>query len=148
MSKLKHGFFLAIFPLIPERNDRSRKSLSSSITIINPRSATPLSSTNNVRSGNNLRNDNNHDDNELQMESDDVSFVVESNTQKQSTKENIGSNRYPFEIEETRSKKTSTASGKKLAMQVYELFEKQADGIYRCTLCTDQQKVTGFLPHS
>ena len=79
------------------------------------------------------------------MESDDVRVVVEYLTQQQSTKENIRSSRYPFETEETRSKKTSTASGKKLALEVYELFEKQADGIYRCTLCTDQQKVIRFL---
>ncbi len=126
-----------MFLLILERSDRFTKSTSSSIINTRLRSSTVPSSINNSRSVENLQND---DDDELDMESDSAS-ITELTSQNQSNKENVISKKYPFEIDKLSSQKNTTLSGKKLSAEVYQLFEQQANGIYRCTLCLDQTKV-------
>ncbi|CAF4374199.1 unnamed protein product, partial [Rotaria magnacalcarata] len=114
--------------------DRLRKSTSSSVINRNSHSPTVLSSINNSRSNNNLLGDD-----ELEMETDIVS-VGEFSTQKQITDENLNPMKYPSEIDKGRLQKKTTSSGKKLADEVYQLFEKEGDGNYKCTLCTDKIK--------
>ncbi|CAF3367461.1 unnamed protein product [Rotaria socialis] len=52
----------------------------------------------------------------------------------------IHSSKLPFEIDKPPLPK-KTSSGRKSALEVYELFEKQADATYRCTLCTHERKI-------
>jgi len=124
--------------LILEPKNRSRKSTSSFISR-NSHSPTVLSSINNSRFNNNLSGDD-----ELHMESDIVS-VNEVSTQNQTTMENVSPIKYPFEIDKGRLQRKTTLSGKKLADEIYQLFEKEGDGNYKCTLCTNKIKVTQFL---
>jgi hypothetical protein len=128
--------------LISEKNDRLAKSASSSNISAKLRSSTILSSINNSQSADNLLRDD--DDDELEMISDAAS-IIESTSQHPSLKENVNATKYPFETDKISLQKKTTASGKKLSSEVYELFEQQADGTYRCTLCTDQLKVTRFF---
>ncbi|CAF4808944.1 unnamed protein product, partial [Rotaria magnacalcarata] len=58
------------------------------------------------------------------METDIVS-VGEFSTQKQITDENLNPMKYPSEIDKGRLQKKTTSSGKKLADEVYQLFEKE-----------------------
>ncbi|CAF1498606.1 unnamed protein product [Rotaria magnacalcarata] len=121
-----------------QQNDRLKKSAYSSIINTNSRSSSGLTSINNSRYVDSLHN--NEDDDECDMRSDTVS-VIELNNQNRLVNENINSNKLPFEIDEhTTQKKTTTASGKKLSTEVYQLFEKQSEGMYKCTLCINELK--------
>ncbi|CAF2094555.1 unnamed protein product [Rotaria magnacalcarata] len=122
-----------------QQNDRLKKSAYSSIINTNSRSSSGLTSINNSRYVDSLHN--NEDDDECDMRSDTVS-VIELNNQNRLVNENINSNKLPFEIDEhTTQKKTTTASGKKLSTEVYQLFEKQSEGMHKCTLCINELKV-------
>ncbi|CAF1430507.1 unnamed protein product [Rotaria sordida] len=49
---------------------------------------------------------------------------------------------HPFEVDKVLPPKiTTTSSGKKKAEDVLKFFEMQSDGMYKCLLCVDEQKI-------
>ena len=123
-----------------EQNGRSRKSSYSATTNTDLRSSIILSSTNSSQNVDNLQNEADDDEADIALNS---ASVIEIDEQNKSVKETLHSNKFPFETDKSPFPK-KTASRRKSAMEVYQLFEKQFDGTYKCTLCTDEEKVAKF----
>jgi hypothetical protein len=129
--------------LVLERNSASQRSVSISTISKNSNSTFNRLPVNNFQSDDTL-NVNVNDGNEESLMICDVVDVEDLSSENQSIKENIIPSKYPFETDKNYSIKQTTASGKKLANEVYELFEQQSNGTYRCTLCIDKIKVSLF----
>ncbi|CAF3653801.1 unnamed protein product [Rotaria sp. Silwood1] len=118
-----------------QRNSGLRTSTPTSNTSKNSNTTTIRSPINNFRSNDKLNIDDGVEESVMICDAVDVQ---ELSSGDQSVKENIIPSKYPFEIDKNYPIKQTTASGKKLANEVYELYEQQPNGTYRCTLCIDK----------
>ncbi|CAF1415689.1 unnamed protein product [Adineta steineri] len=124
---------------LSQQNNQLRKTTSTSSIKKTLHSFTNLSSINNSQS--NFNPDYASQDVIDIADTTDTGDYDEIGTQNQSDKENITSSNYPFEIDKNPVLKQRTASGKKLAQEVLEMYEELHNGAFQCMLCKNKDKV-------
>ena len=122
-----------------ETNDNSRNFSSCSIAKTSLRSSIRISSINSSQHEPDSRNDDDNFDN-----ASDTASVTHIANPDPPIIEDKSFNELPFENDQFPSKTQTTASGKKAACEVFELFIKQPDGTFKCILCQEEPKVTSF----